>query len=206
MIRHTIYFAAVLLIGLTSSCVLAQSAVSTPSQQLQVYDCTGVKLDEVDPQSLTKAEQLALLDGALLDSVDRYSSCMTQVQSNMSSGGNAGSGSAKGNGSENGSGEGNASGQAESLPQTQEASDETAEQAVNESTEQVETLDENSSSEGVSTPEQNKGSDKTKLGVVKPKDNDAIICQMLYDAIASEQDPVTLEGLKGQYKDYKCGR
>ena len=200
MIRHTIYFAAVLLIGLTSSCVLAQSAVSTPSQQLQVYDCTGVKLDEVDPQSLTKAEQLALLDGALLDSVDRYSSCMNQVQSNMSSGGNAGNGAGNGSGAANESAEGNASDQA------LEESDETAEQPANESTEQVETLDEKSSSEGESTPKQNKGSDKSKLGVVKPKDNDAIICQILYDAIASEQDPVTLEGLKGQYKDYKCGR
>ena len=198
MIRHTIYFAAVLLIGLTSSCVLAQSAVSTPSQQLQVYDCTGVKLDEVDPQSLTKAEQLALLDGALLDSVDRYSSCMNQVQSNMSSGGNAGNGAANGSDSANESAEDNVSAQAESLPQAHEESDKTAEQ--------LETLDEESSSEGVSTPKQNKGSDKTKLGVVKPKDNDAIICQILYDAIASEQDPVTLEGLKGQYKDYKCGR
>lgn len=200
MIRHTINFAAVLLIGLTSSCVLAQSAVSTPSQQLQVYDCTGVKLEEVDPQSLTKAEQLALLDGALLDSVDRYSSCMNQVQSNMSSGGNAGNGAGNGSGAANESAEGNASAQA------LEESDETAEQPANESTEQVETLDEKSSSEGESTPNQNKGSDKSKLGVVKPKDNDAIICQILYDAIASEQDPVTLEGLKGQYKDYKCGR
>lgn len=196
MIRLIIPILALIYALVFSFSLQAQTPVSTPSQQLQVYDCTGVKLDEVDPQSLTKAEQLALLDGALLDSVDRYSSCINQVQNNMAGGGGAAGGGGVSGGDQEGT-----NAQAESIAQAPAESEEQTEQNVGDASEQIESIEDEQSN-----PKQHNGRNKTKAGIVKPKDNDAIICQILYDAIAGEQDEVTRKGLQAQYNDYKCGR
>lgn len=180
---------SIFFIGLAS----AQNNVATPSQQLQVYDCTGVKLEEIDPNSLTKAEQLALLDGALLDSVDRYSSCINQVQNEMASGGSGGSNGGDGQSGNTGSG---TESLAESIAQEANDATEVPSEPKTDSDDKAKQVD----------VAQHQGQNKINAGVVKPKDNDAIICQILYDAIATEQDTATKDGLKAQYKDYKCGR
>ena len=171
----------------------AQSSLQSNAsvQQVSVYDCTGVKLDEVDPQSLTRAEQIALLDGALLDSVDRYASCINQVQADMASSGG-------------GSGSGNAANGVETLSANQSEQQNDAGDGLSDETQEIELSE--TVTESQETSEKRSGTDLSKLGVVKPKDNDAIICKILYDAIIGEQDDTTRKGLEAQYQDYECGR
>jgi hypothetical protein len=41
--------------------------------------------------------------------------------------------------------------------------------------------------------------------VIAPKDNDSIVCKILYEEIGNETDDLKKAGLRKQYKDYSCG-
>jgi hypothetical protein len=48
-------------------------------------------------------------------------------------------------------------------------------------------------------------SSKTPRGIIAPKDNDKIICKLLFQEITKTQDADMLKGLKEQYQNYQCG-
>ncbi|MFW8591912.1 hypothetical protein ACOI22_13975 [Glaciecola sp. 2405UD65-10] len=146
-----------------------------------VQDCSTVALDDVDPNSLTREERIAMLEGSLRQSIDEYSTCINEVSAEMAGGGNGGyegggAGSSAGDGAQ--ASTGNTSESSESATSNSQSNSEHAIQ-VN------------------STP--------VNAGVIPPKDNDKIICKLLFQEINSTQDTAMLEGLKEQYRNYKCG-
>lgn len=168
-----------------------------PALTEQQYDCTDVRLEKNDPSLLTKEEQLALLDVALMDSIDRFASCINQAQRQLNgSGGNGGANNDNGNG------------QGSSGKSELQTSDSTQAQDAKNEADKVDT-DETESLQEIAPDSQtiDKRIEQNKRinAPAKPRDNDAIICQILYDAIINEQDPITLKGLQIQYADYKCG-
>ena len=146
-----------------------------------VQDCSTVALDDIDPNSLTREERIAMLEGSLRQSIDEYSTCINEVSAEMAGGGNGGyegggAGSSAGDGAQ--ASTGNTSESSESATSNSQSNSEHAIQ-VN------------------STP--------VNAGVIPPKDNDKIICKLLFQEINSTQDTAMLQGLKEQYKNYKCG-
>jgi hypothetical protein len=184
--------ACIMVVPLTHH-VFAQSTPTTNSAQnnsvqmsspTNAYECTQVSLADLDPALLTKQERIALLDGSLQDSIDNYSSCVSSVQQNMSGGG---AGSGQGDGSEGADGTDESADSTATTDEGLETETPPTEQAITEPT----------TSEKSITPAQR--------GVIAPKDNDKIICKLLFKEIQSIDDPDMLKGLKQQYNNYKCG-
>lgn len=182
--------------SLSSSAFLQDSSGSISS----AYECTQVALDGVDEALLTKQERIALLDESLSASIDSYSTCVSTVAQTMSGGG-AGGGSGEGDSGAGTSGANKSAGEQvgdstnsdnqQSAAQTQGISDISSEQAV-------QVPQGANSSQGV-------GSTSAARGIIPPKNNDKIICKLLYQEITKTQDPDMLNGLRQQYSNYKCG-
>lgn len=174
----------------TTSSELPQMQATQPTN---AYECTQVAIEDIDPNLLTKEERIALLDGSLQDSIDQYSTCVSTVQQSMSGGGGGGEGAGGGQESEegaDGSGQANEAGENDTQgPQTDE----------NQGAQPP-------SNSNISEPTQSdKNITPAQRGVIPPKDNDKIICKLLYNEIKSIDDPDMLKGLKEQYETYKCG-
>jgi len=181
-------YSSLLLSGYATAYGFVQTVPNAPASPSNAYECTQVSLEDIDPALLTKEERIALLDGSLKDSIDNYSTCVSTVQQKMSAGGGGGAGGDGGAGS----GE-SAEGQGEG--------------ANNEGPtgEGVET--ETLPVEQQNQPPQSSGKQITpaQRGVIPPKDNDKIICKLLFKEINTIDDPDMLRGLKEQYSNYKCG-
>ncbi|WP_105190316.1 hypothetical protein [Pseudoalteromonas sp. T1lg48] len=160
---------------------LPLAASQAPTQT--AYDCSAVEIDEIDPATLTKQERIKLMENALLDSVNKYSTCLDKVQQQMAS----------------------EQAQASVTAQGQTQQDAQA-HSQGTSAEQV-TQDLPLSTQD---PAPTKEQEKMKSGggraqqVVKPKDNDSIICTMLYEEITKETNEATKQALIKQYEDYNC--
>lgn len=195
------------LLLITISCALVFSAstrtsLSQPSAQLSTmlyiqadspvknaYDCTQVGIDEIDPVLLTKEERIALLDKNLDRSMDSFSHCISVAQSQMTG---AGSGGGKGDIGVNGSEQSD-----------KEASTGAASHHSDEKLAEREITTENQ--QEMTKVSDVKGTTPTVRGVIPPKNNDKVICKLLYQEIVKTTDPAMLGGLKQQYANYKCG-
>ncbi|MEM0516539.1 hypothetical protein WCN91_14130 [Pseudoalteromonas sp. YIC-827] len=149
------------------------------------YDCTAVEIDEIDPATLTKQERIKLMENALLDSVNKYSTCLDKVQQQMAS--------------EQGQGSSSAQGQAQQGAQAESESQGTLAEQMNEDL-PLSTQDQGSTEE----QEKMKSGGGRAQQIVKPKDNDSIICTMLYEEISKETNEATKQALIKQYEDYNC--
>lgn len=161
----------------------AQEGQNLP--QASAYECTQVALEDIDPALLTKQERIALLDGSLSESIDSYSTCVGAVQQNMGNGAGLGG---EGDGGGSGAGGGD-SANADELPtetNNQGAPNQTPPPPIVDATKQ----------ENIT---------QTQRQVIAPKDNDKIICKLLFQEIQKVNDPDMLAGLKEQYSNYKCG-
>jgi len=201
---------AVISLAAGAASLFAFTQTNNTSVPGAAYECSGLKLDEVNAEFLTKEEQLALLDQALVDSVDRYSTCISAVQSSMSqgSGGGSGAGAGTGTGESEGKGQSGSSGSGDGATQSEdkfsdEAQTSAQEQAAANTTQDSPVIELPNANQ---TNKTDQTKDKTKRGVVPPKNNDAIICSMLFEAINSETNNVTKADLIIQYEDYECGR
>jgi len=181
----------VLLSASLSAVSVLTHAQSTPSQPISkqstkvssAYECTQVTLDDADSALLTKEERLALLDQSLSDSINSYTSCIDTVQDEMSGGG-----SGSGQGGTSGSGSASTSGQQSQNNESAESESSGQPQAGSEPTEPSNTQH-----------------NPVERGVVAPKDNDSIICKLLFEEI-QKSSGVSRTGLEKQYKDYMCGQ
>ena len=160
----------------------SQSATVQTPQPTNAYECTQVAIEDIDPTLLTKEERIALLDGSLKDSIDQYSTCVSTVQQNMSA-----SAGGSGGGSGNSDAEGQEAGSGEAETETTNNTTSPANSDITEPMPAAKSI----------TPAQR--------GVIPPKDNDKIICKLLFNEIKSINDPDMLKGLKEQYESYKCG-
>ncbi|MGQ8364510.1 hypothetical protein [Glaciecola sp. 1036] len=168
-------FVLVVTVGLVSGLQTAQAS----DEVVSAYECTQVSLDDIDESLLTKEEKLALMEQGLKRSIDSYATCVGKVQQQQASGGAGGGLEGEGDGNESAS-EGN------QVANSNSNNGDAPPQEVNTpTTEQSQT-----------TPAQRK--------VGKPKDNDSIICQLLWEEIQTAPED-KLAGFKKQYAEYKCG-
>jgi hypothetical protein len=167
-------------------------AQSTPAQASEYpvssYECTQVTISDIDESLLTTEEKIARLDNSLSESIDSYTSCVNAVQKAMSGGG-----SGSGSGSGGGAGEQEAQSSGAGFSGEESENSQTNEQG----------RVSNQAGSVPAAPTQTPPTE-VKRGVVAPKDNDSIICKLLYDEIQNA-DPASLAGLEKQYQDYKCG-
>ena len=178
---------ALLLVLQPSFFTLSQSKIEPKS----AYDCTRVEIAEVDPNKLTEDEQIALLEESLFSSIDKYSSCMEQVQSQMAASGGGGSNGSGSGGGSTSSGSGTGEAASESNTDSQQATQPSDAEASNTNATVDNTL--------------KTGDSGAKNQVIAPKDNDSIVCGMLYEEISKETDESVKAGLVKQYKSYDCG-
>ncbi|WDE05844.1 hypothetical protein SG34_002605 [Thalassomonas viridans] len=156
------------------------------------YDCTKVQLEPLDESKLTREEKLAQLDESLFDAIDSYSTCIEQVQTDQAASGGGGGGAA-------GSGDGNGLDGAMSDSEASTQSGEVAENSEHaESEELTETTARN-------TARNSRHTTKTKDQLIAPKDNDLIVCGILWENIQAEKDQTAKEKLHQEYKRYNCG-
>ena len=162
---------------------------ATNNAMSSAYECTQVGLDQIDPALLTKEERIALLDNNLNKSIDNFSTCVSSAQASMAGGGNG-----QGLGGDEGfvTGEGAQSDSNEPMPQSEDVGDESTDvnQEINSQ---------------IPTKGGESGSTPTTRGIIPPKDNDKIICKLLFQEIKKTTDTAMIEGLKEQYSNYKCG-
>ncbi len=189
--------ACVLVLSLPSGPTFSQPAFTVPtmlSLQSEIsatsaYDCTQVGIDEIAPALLTKEERIALLDKNLDRSMNSFSHCVSVAQQEMTRGGLGGE---KGGTGESTSQDNNGSNVNNS---------QSTEGLINESQEITIDNQKNSSKEN-----DIKGTTPTARDLIPPKNNDKVICKLLYQEIMKTTDPGMLEGLKQQYANYKCGQ
>lgn len=187
-------------LSLISLCALAIVAITSAFAMQQnsefpttSHECTQVTLDDIDESLLTKEEKIARLDVSLSDSIDSYTTCVNTVQKQMAGGG---SGSNSGGGSAGEQGAESASGGVQSAAGGEQSQEKT----------QTGQQQSTGSQAGSSAVEQSQNSTtNVKRGVVAPKDNDSIICTLLYEEI-QKANADSLVGLEKQYQDYKCGK
>jgi len=166
------------------------------SNVTSAYECTQVAIEDIDSALLTKKERIALLDDSLIESIDSYSSCVSSAAQNMSGGGS-------------GQSEGGSSGNGQSGSQSN-SGDQNVDKLENVIGEQTALQQEQSElpqemPETAQTPIKGNGSTSAPRGIIPPKNNDKIICKLLFQEITKTQDPDMLKGLKQQYTNYKCG-
>lgn len=173
-----------------SSVSIVEATQNDTTSVSSTYECTQVAIDDIDDGTLTKQERIALLEDSLTESIDSFSSCVSTATNVMSNGG-AGQGESEGEGEQ---GAAQSAGSAENLvDKTSESSNKPLDSS--ESTQQIdETI-----------PASSNGSSPAPRGIIPPKDNDRIICKLLFQEITNTQDPDMLKGLKQQYSNYKCG-
>lgn len=164
---------------------------STSVPLTSAYECTQVALDDVNQALLTKEERIALLDDSLYASIDSYSTCVSAVAQNKSGGG-AGQGA-----SDAGSGQ---TALAESGGGSAGSLQEEANAAGTNGNDEIPPM-QNRIGASIS----GKSSTTSVRGIIAPKDNDRIICKLLYQEITKTQDPDMLKGLRQQYNNYACG-
>ena len=186
------YLGLVYSIVVTSSVLFPLRAEEQVYQKGAAYDCTGVEVEEVDPTTLTVEERIALLDFSLLDSIDRYSKCITKNQVEMSQTGN---GSEGGRGTESGK-EGNGA------EQRSGSTTGTAEANASQGNDADEPLNSKNMPVSPQTPASNNGGKKSEL--TPPKDNDSIVCALIWEEISSSTDESEKQGLIQQYNELKC--
>lgn len=159
------------------------------------YECTQVAIEDIDSGLLTKQERIALLDNSLSESIDSYSSCVSTATQSMSGGGSGQDSGALGSGE---SGAQSANNQ------------QIADELEMEGGQQSEPLPDPSDlpeamPETSQVPIKGTGSTSAPRGIIPPKDNDKIICKLLFQEITKAQDPAMIKGLTQQYSNYKCG-
>ncbi|MFC3122907.1 hypothetical protein [Agaribacter flavus] len=175
------YFLLLIIFGLVE--VNGVNAFESKDEAGQAYECTQVKIDELDPTLLTRAEKIQRMERILHDSIDSYATCINVVQKNMASSGN-----------ETNKGDSVGQGEAESARAE-------SEQKITEATDPVKETKEVEASESQTPHTQQKA---TKRGLIKPKNNDAIICQLLWEEI-QKATGTARSGFEKQYRQYKCG-
>jgi hypothetical protein len=186
----------------------AESTVSA------AYDCTVVQLEAVDESTLTKAERIARMDQVLLDSIDQYDNCLERLISSNAAGGSGGAGAGEGSGGtgEAGAGEGSGgtgeagagqSGTGEGA--TTATGNEDGSQSALASTEASSTdASQNNDPAQTNNASRSGGNSGAKNQEIGSRDNDAAVCQLLKEELATETDPKKQAELKEIFHNYRC--
>ncbi len=201
---------SLLLASLASTGASAMAVSPIQQSAASTYECTQVSLDEIDPALLTKEERIALLDNSLSDSIDQFSSCVGAAQQSSGNGQGLGAGiGGEGTVGANGQGEGGQSDEGEGAGEQANEQDgqnnaQTGETNPSDNSEQSQPTEEAIPQAG-QTANTSTSSTPSQRGIIPPKNNDKVICKLLYDEITKTTNADMIKGLKEQYTNYKCG-
>jgi hypothetical protein len=174
----------------------AESTVSA------AYDCTVVQLEAVDESTLTKAERIARMDQVLLDSIDQYDNCLERLISSNAAGGSGGAGAGEGSG---GAGEAGAGQSGTGEGATTATGNEDGSQSALASTEASSTdASQNNDPAQTNNASRSGGNSGAKNQEIGSRDNDAAVCQLLKEELATETDPKKQAELKEIFHNYRC--
>lgn len=145
-------------------------------------DCTDTAIQDHDTTLLTREEQIILMEQSLFASVNQHDSCMEAMQAQaaneMASGGGGG-----------------ASGGSEGEGMDGDAFDSEASEAA-EPMESETTTEDMTEIAGASGAEDE---------IIPPKDNDQIVCSIIFEEMTNEKDSAKKTGLQKEYQKYSCG-
>lgn len=168
-------------------CVFSSAKSQAQDAQTLKYGCTDVALDYNDDATLTKQEKLALMSSALIRSIDAYSSCVAAIQKENAAGGGKSGGTTGSSETKEGS-----AALTTSAENTQQNAEDEASQIDSEEKEQ-------------SIEQTEQTTPPAPRQVSKPKDNDSIICKLLWEEIQTTTEEKRA-GFEKQYQQYNCGK
>lgn len=177
------------------------NAQSIPLKGKGAVDCTQIEINYVEDPSLTREENIRLMDQALIQSLSKFDECMTSKNSSSStSGGNSGSAGAE-----------QAGGGGESIAASDMSG--TEKQKSKSVSEDSENQDGSTASLGDGQPGGQSGtnsnattetSDNGRIPEDIPSaDNDSVLEGQIRQAAMNESDPVIREKLWNEYRKYK---
>jgi hypothetical protein len=184
--------------------VLLSAGVCLAQEQLNssigaTDDCNEISVDFKDDPNLTRQEKTALMDKALLDSLNKYERCQNATSRPSSSSGGGGEAGETGEGSGTGSSK-QASSTASSDMSGTDAPVENASAADSQ-------IDANEQSVNNGTAERTKDKSVAANGKIPddipPADNDSVLEEQIRQAAMNESDPVIKEKLWNEYRKYK---
>lgn len=167
---------------LLTNTALSLGNVYADEIEASATDCTILEVTNIE-EPLTKEEMILKMENELFDSIEKYSSCMEKVH--VIAVEETGSAESENN-------------QSNAKDSAEDASQSSGEKGV----------------ESATTQEDDSGTALTKnVGaasgaenkLVKPKDNDSIICKFIYEEINNEKDPKSKADLVVEYNKYNCG-
>ena len=179
-------------------------------------DCTEVAVDYLNDPNLTREERIALMDRALMKSLNQFDACQTARNGSAGNSGSGGSGGGAGSNAGSGSGSGATSGQksfaaqdmtgtetapADASPQTEMPG--TAAQASAQSARDGVTQSETRDSASTQA-EAARALDNGKVPEdIPPADNDSVLEAQIRRAAINEKDPEIQKRLWNEYRKYK---
>jgi hypothetical protein len=220
VIRIFIFFLAAFLIGNTLSTDFARAQADlekkTPAMPGVAYDCTDIKLNHEYDASLTREENLELMDRALFQSLSKFDACQGN-QASSNGGGSSGDGNGEGGGKGIGAGsqgKDNASGESGSSVASSDMSG--SEKTNSDATANGQGSwgpppQQNASTGGSSSTNQKMPSGSSPPPInngkipedIPPADNDSVLEAQIRRAAINEPDPVLKKKLWNEYRKYK---
>lgn len=163
-------------------------------------DCTDVEIKYVDDPSLTREENIQLMDQALIRSLSKFDACMTSKASSSSTGGSSGS-----VGSEVGaSGEGSVA--ASDISGTEKQTSTTLSGNADAENESMAStgVGQSVGNSGTNSIETTQPSENGKIPEDIPSaDNDSVLEAQIRQAAINEKDPEIKKKLWDEYRKYK---
>ena len=162
-------------------------------------DCTEISIDFKDDPNLTRQEKTALMDEALLDSLNKYERCQNATSRSSSYSG--------GGGEAGETGEGNGTGSSKQASSTASSEMSGTETPVEKTTAADDRIDADEQSVNNGTAERTKTRSVPANGKIPddipPADNDSVLEEQIRQAAMNESDPVIKEKLWNEYRKYK---
>ncbi len=163
-------------------------------------DCTDVSVDYNEDPTLTKAEQIARMDAALMSSLNRFDACQSEdnSQAQGSAGGGGAEGSASGGGASVASSDMSGTDATSDPQQSDGASSSWGAVASTGNAVPVEDVPAEDADNQVGSISNGKVPDD-----IPPADNDGILESQIRQAAMNEKDPAVREKLWNEYRKYK---
>lgn len=196
------HFGLALAVGIVFPATAQTISDSGNGQQAPgLVDCTNVSVEYQEDPTLTKAEQLARMDAALLQSLSRFDACQIAKDKSVSES------AAGASGSTGGASSGGSSVASSDMTGTEKTSED--QQATGTSASWGAVASTGNGAAAEEGPES--GAGNLTGGVsngkipddIPPADNDSILEAQIRQAATNEKDPITREKLWDEYRKYK---
>ncbi len=162
-------------------------------------DCTKISVDFKDDPNLTRQEKTALMDEALLDSLNKYERCQNATSRSFSS---SGGGDKAGETGESGGAD--SSKQASSTASSEMSGTDAPKENTTAVDSQIDADKQSVNNDAVERTKAMRVAGNGKIpDDIPPADNDSVLEEQIRQAAMNETDPVIKEKLWNEYRKYK---